>query len=111
MVQGLRLIESSVTGADRGCETGTSSSLPENGTIGTVYTSTGGESPGSSNREQYGYQDAVPNKTNRMDKGVGMSRWTWVTTAGVLLHTKGFGNGDVMANKKGGCVGGESVPE
>jgi hypothetical protein len=42
---------------------------------------------------------------------VGMSRWTWVTTAGVLLHTKRFGNGNVMANKKGGCVGGGSVPE
>ena len=30
------LIESSVTGANRGCEPGTSSSCPENGTIGTA---------------------------------------------------------------------------
>ena len=82
-----------------------------NGTIGIAYISTGGGSQGSSVRGQYGYLDTLLNKTNRMDEGVGMSRWTWVTTAGVLLHTKGFGNGDVMANKKGGCVGGESVPE
>lgn len=29
-----------------------------------------------------------------MDEGVGMSKWTWVTTAGVSLNTKGFGNSD-----------------
>ena len=46
-------------GADRGCEPGTSSSLPENGTIGTAYISTGGGSPGSNVRGQNGYQDAL----------------------------------------------------
>ena len=65
-----------------------------NGTIGIAYISTGGGSQGSSVRGQYGYLDTLLNKTNRMDEGVGMSKWTWVTTAGVSVHTKGLGNGD-----------------
>ena len=62
------LIESSVTGANRGCEPGTSSSWPKNGTTGTAYTSTGGGSPGSSVRGQHGYRDALLNN-NRKEEG------------------------------------------
>ena len=64
----IRLIESSVTGANRGCESGTSSSLPENGTIGTAYISTGGGSPGSNVRGQYGYRDALLNNNRREEE-------------------------------------------
>ena len=42
--------------------------MPENGTIGTAYISTGGGSPGSSVRGQYGDQDAVPDN-NRIEEG------------------------------------------
>jgi len=42
--------------------------LPENGTIGTAYISTGGGSPGSSVRGQYGYRDALLKNNRREEK-------------------------------------------
>jgi hypothetical protein len=47
---------------------GTSSSLPENGTIGTAYISTGGGSPGSNVRGQCGYRDALLNNNRREEE-------------------------------------------
>ena len=42
--------------------------MPENGTIGTAYISTGGGSPGSSVRGQYGYRDALLNNNRREEE-------------------------------------------
>ena len=42
--------------------------MPENGTIGTAYISTGGGSPGSSVRGQYGYRDALLKNNRREEK-------------------------------------------
>ena len=46
---------------------GTSSSLPENGTIGTAYISTGGGSPGSNVRGQYPWSEIATRRAGEND--------------------------------------------